>query len=126
MEFLIEPHELQSLAQKDELLVLDARRPADYAKGHIPGAVNFSTYDDFALDTRPEGLAAFARNLAARYAGVLSGKDPSLLSTTLRSRGTGTFYQVRVGAETRAAADALCANIRRAGGACMVLRNRPG
>jgi thiosulfate/3-mercaptopyruvate sulfurtransferase len=70
MEFLIEPRELQALAQKDELLVLDARRPADYAKGHIPGAVNFSTYDDFVLDTRPEGLAAFARNLVARYAGV--------------------------------------------------------
>ena len=70
METLIEPRELQAVGQKDELLVLDARRPADYAKGHIPGAVNFSTYDDFALDTRPEGLATFARSLAARYAAV--------------------------------------------------------
>jgi thiosulfate/3-mercaptopyruvate sulfurtransferase len=70
METLIEPRELQSQGQEDEVLVLDARRPADYAKGHIPGAVNFSTYDDFALDTRPEGLSAFAGKLAARYAAV--------------------------------------------------------
>ena len=70
MDVLIEPAELQALAQDEELLVLDVRRPADYAKGHIPGAVNFSTYDDFALDTRPEGLSAFANGLAARYAAV--------------------------------------------------------
>jgi len=44
----------------------------------------------------------------------------------LRSRGTRPFYQVRVGTETRADADNLCSSIRRAGGACMVLRNRTG
>jgi hypothetical protein len=55
---------------------------------------------------------------------VLTGRDPTLLSTLLRSRGTQPFYQVRVGAETRAAAEGLCGSIRRAGGACMVLRNR--
>jgi soluble lytic murein transglycosylase-like protein len=44
----------------------------------------------------------------------------------LRSRGTQPFYQVRVGADTRAAAETLCGSIRRAGGACFVLRNRAG
>ena len=43
-----------------------------------------------------------------------------------RSRGTQPFYQVRVGADTRAAAESLCGSIRRAGGACLVLRNRAG
>jgi hypothetical protein len=33
---------------------------------------------------------------------------------------------VRVGADTRQAAEGLCGSIRRAGGACMVLRNRAG
>jgi len=70
MGILIEPAELQALGQSDEVLILDARRPADYAKGHIPGAVNFSTYDEFAMDTRPDGLSKFASALAARYAGV--------------------------------------------------------
>jgi hypothetical protein len=33
------------------------------------------------------------------------------------------FYQVRIGADTRQAADDLCNRILRAGGACFVLRN---
>jgi hypothetical protein len=74
--------------------------------------------------SRDRALASYAR-IAKRYGEALTGRDPSLLSTTLRSRGTGTFYQVRVGADTRESANALCATIRRAGGACMVLRN-PG
>ena len=73
--------------------------------------------------SRERALTAYA-NIAKRFAGVLAGRDPSLLSTTLRSRGTRAFYQVRVGADTRANADSLCASIRRAGGACLVLRNK--
>jgi hypothetical protein len=73
--------------------------------------------------SRDRALAAYA-DLAKRYAEVLAGRDPSLLSTKLRSRGTTTFYQVRVGADTRTAAETLCGSIRRAGGACMVLRNK--
>jgi len=73
--------------------------------------------------SRERALAAYAA-IAKHYAEVLSGRDPSLLSMVLRSRGTQTFYQVRVGAETREAANALCGSIRRAGGACMVLRNK--
>ena len=75
--------------------------------------------------SREHALAAYAA-IARRYARVLIGRDPSLLSTMLRSRGTRPFYQVRVGTETRADADNLCSSIRRAGGACMVLRNRTG
>jgi len=41
----------------------------------------------------------------------------------LRSRGAGAFYQIRVGTDTFDSANNLCADIRRAGGACMVLRN---
>jgi hypothetical protein len=74
--------------------------------------------------SRDQALASYA-NVAKRYAGVLEGHDPSLLSLTFRSRGTQPFYQVRVGAETRAAAEALCGSVRRAGGACLVLRNHP-
>lgn len=72
--------------------------------------------------SRERALSAYA-GLAHRYAAALAGHDPSLLSTTLRSRGTRAFYQVRLGADTRAGADGLCASVRQAGGACMVLRN---
>ncbi len=73
--------------------------------------------------SRDRALAAYAE-IAKRYADILAGRDPSLLSTLLRSRGSHAFYQVRVGADTRQAAEGLCGSIRRAGGACMVLRNR--
>jgi hypothetical protein len=42
----------------------------------------------------------------------------------MRTRGTRLFYQVRIGADTRATADDLCRRIQRAGGACFVLRNK--
>jgi hypothetical protein len=73
--------------------------------------------------SRERALTAYSA-IARRHAQILAGRDPSLLSTLLRSRGTRAFYQVRVGAESRAAADSLCGSIRRTGGACMVLRNR--
>ena len=72
--------------------------------------------------SRERALAAFA-GLAKRYGEVLAGHDPTIFSTLLRSRGTRPFYQVRLGAETRASADGLCGKIRRTGGACLVLRN---
>ncbi len=68
MDFLIEPKQLLEEARRGGLVIVDTRRPADYAKGHIPGAINFSTYDIFALDTRREGLAKFAQEMAVRYA----------------------------------------------------------
>ena len=48
--------------------------------------------------SRDQALSSYA-TLAKRYGEVLAGRDPSLLSTILRSRGTQPFYQVRVGAE---------------------------
>ena len=75
--------------------------------------------------SREHALSNYAM-LAKRYGDVLAGRDPSLLSSIFRTRGTQPFYQVRVGADTRAAAENLCGSIRRAGGACIVLRNRAG
>jgi hypothetical protein len=59
-----------------------------------------------------------------KLSAVIGERDPSLLSSVMRSRGTRAFYQVRIGAETRAEADDLCNRIRKADGACFVLRNR--
>ena len=75
--------------------------------------------------SRDAALAAYAR-VMRRFTSVLENRDPSILSSLLRSRGTRTFYQVRVGADTRVQADQLCTRIQRAGGACMVLRNGRG
>jgi hypothetical protein len=74
--------------------------------------------------------AGFSRSLAlSKYANamnrlskVIGERDPIVDGVILRSRGTRTFYQVSVGAETRPEANKVCAQIRTAGGACMVLR----
>jgi hypothetical protein len=71
--------------------------------------------------SRQEILDRYAE-LQRRFATVLAGRDPILLE-----RGSGSLprYQVRVGAESRAAATDLCNRIHLVGGDCVVLRN-PG
>ena len=75
--------------------------------------------------SRDKALAMYARAMK-RLNSVIGNRDPSLLGSILRSRGTRTFYQVRIGADTREAANDLCGRIRGAGAACIVLRNRGG
>jgi hypothetical protein len=72
--------------------------------------------------SRAQALTIFSR-AEKRFASILAGKDTLILRSSLRSRGTRAFYQVRVGESSRQAADALCERLRGAGGACMVLRN---
>ena len=69
--------------------------------------------------SRPKILDRYAA-LQQRFAAVLAGRDPILLE-----RGLGSLprYQVRVGAESRAAANDICKKIHLAGGDCVVLRN---
>jgi hypothetical protein len=74
--------------------------------------------------SRARALSSFA-TAERRFAGVLGGADPMILRSMFRSRGTRAFYQVRAGAQTRAAAEQLCGRLRAAGGACLVLRNTP-
>jgi Transglycosylase SLT domain len=57
------------------------------------------------------------------FASLLGDGEPMVLGRRLRSRGARLFYQVRAPAPTRAAAEALCNRMLRAGGACVVLRS---
>lgn len=69
-------------------------------------------------------LAAYER--ARRGLGsVLGDARPMVIGTRLRSRGTRTFYRVRMPAPSREAASSLCDRIRSAGGACVVLPSSP-
>jgi len=72
--------------------------------------------------SRDRVLSKYAA-LQQRHAAALAGRDPILLE---RRRTALPRYQVRVGAETRAAANELCQRIRRSGGDCVVLRNPRG
>jgi hypothetical protein len=65
-------------------------------------------------------LASFER-ARQRYAGVIGDMRPMIIGRVLRSRGTRKFYQVRLPAPTRQAAQAICGRIRAAGGICLAL-----
>ena len=71
--------------------------------------------------SRTRALVQYAR-ADQRFGAALAGKDPMIVRSLLRSRGTRFFYQVRIGADTRAEANAVCGSLRRLGGACLVLR----
>ena len=73
--------------------------------------------------SRDKALAMYGRAVS-RLSSVIGDRDPSILASRLRNRGAATFYQVRFGADTRGEADDLCNRIRKAGGACFVLKNR--
>jgi hypothetical protein len=75
--------------------------------------------------SRAKVLTIYAA-LERKYRAVLEGHDPSIIRARWLSRGTSAFYQVRVGAGTRAEADKLCSSLRAAGGPCLVLRNPAG
>jgi hypothetical protein len=63
--------------------------------------------------------------LRRTYAGVLGDRLPLVVRDRMPGRRGATKYIVRVSEKSRVNADALCAKLRSAGGACIVLRN-PG
>lgn len=67
-------------------------------------------------------LAEFAR-AERRYASAIGERQPMIIGRRLRYLGTRTFYQVRLPALTRSAADLLCGRIRAIGGVCVALRS---
>jgi hypothetical protein len=67
-------------------------------------------------------LASYARARQS-YAAIIGEIQPMVLGTRLHSRGLRPFYRVRVPAQTRAAADAICGRIRAARGSCVTLRS---
>ena len=110
-----------------ELMVLLRRTPNPFVTG-LEQRITLSAAKLWGVQlaagfNRDKALAMYARAMK-RLNAVIGDQDPSLLSARLRTRGSGLFYQVRIGAETRLAADDLCNRIRRAGGACFVLRNK--
>jgi membrane-bound lytic murein transglycosylase MltF len=71
--------------------------------------------------SRERVLEIYAR-LMKKLTDLIGAHDPIVTSMLLRSRGTHPLYQARIGADTRAAADRLCGQIRGAGAACIVMR----
>jgi Transglycosylase SLT domain/SPOR domain len=67
---------------------------------------------------RDQALAMYARAIKSLAAAIGPQDDPLLLHV----RGTVSFFQVRIGANSHREADRLCIRIHQAGGACLVKR----
>jgi hypothetical protein len=67
-------------------------------------------------------LAAYARARSS-YPDILRNIEPMIIAGRVLRFGFSTYYQIRAPAASRAAANAICEKILRAGGACVVLRS---
>ena len=72
--------------------------------------------------SKAAALAAYTRARSS-YSTIIGKIEPMVIGGRVLSRGFAPYYQVRAPAPSRAAADALCEKILRAGGACAVLRS---
>ncbi len=109
-----------------ELMALLKRAPNPFVTGleqHVKLGADKPWGVQLAAGFNRGGAMAMYARAIRRLGAVIGDRDPSLLGLLWRSRGTRTFYQVRIGADSRTEADDLCNRIRRAGGACLVLRN---
>jgi hypothetical protein len=70
---------------------------------------------------RGAALAAYGR-ARRQFASLIGDVEPMILGRRAPGRGFARFWHVRVPSQSRAAANALCGNIERAGGACAVLK----
>jgi hypothetical protein len=99
-----------------QMAALVARSPAPVMKPLDPWGVQLvgSSSDETAL-------AAY-RRLQEKYASILGGREPRVFHHGL-ARGSMGWARVHVGADSRASAEKLCAELRAAGASCTVLRN---
>lgn len=71
---------------------------------------------------RDAAVGQFKR-VQKQFSKLLSGYSP-VVSRIRPAGGRGNIYAVLVGTDSKKTADALCAKLRSAGGACLVKRNR--
>lgn len=63
------------------------------------------------------------QRLSGRFSALLENYEP-VVSRVRTPRGRRGIYAVRIGVDNRANADIICQQLRGAGGACVVVRNR--
>jgi len=104
-----------------------AEQPVDIVGEVKPGQVaaldpNAAAAGSWAMQiaSQPSVEAAQStyQDLARRYAGVLQGRSVNIVKAEVA--GKGTFYRVRVAADSRAEAISLCEKYKAAGGNCFV------
>jgi len=71
--------------------------------------------------SRARAVAAYA-NLQKRYPALIGKRPPMVIGARVPGRGRRAFYRVRVPAQSRKEAEAICADLKSAGAPCIVLK----
>ena len=72
--------------------------------------------------SKDDALAQFAK-VKQDHSEVLGSYEPTVVETCDLHMGTKLQYSARISTDSRDAADALCAKLKNAGGACIVQKN---
>lgn len=87
---LISPTELDALAKKERVVIIDTRDPDAYASGHLPGAVNLREIFTFLATSTAEGLLELKQTFADAFGSVgLSGEETAVLYEESMNSGFG-------------------------------------
>ena len=73
--------------------------------------------------SQARALASFDA-LKRRFPKIIGDSAPLILRTVMAGRGRAPITAIRLPAETREKAEALCRDLHAAGGACVVVKNR--
>ena len=71
--------------------------------------------------SQARAMASYAA-LQRQFPKVIGDRPPLILRSVMASRGRAPFYAIRLPADTRDEADALCRDLHAGGGACMVMK----
>jgi hypothetical protein len=63
------------------------------------------------------------RLVQKRFRSVIGGREPIVVRAAAPSRGRRPIYAIRIGADSRRAAEKLCGQLRGKGGFCIVMKN---
>jgi hypothetical protein len=95
-------------------------KPDQVAAATATAAASAGWAMQIASQPSEEAAQSSYQNLARRYGAVLEGREVNIVKAEIP--GKGTFWRVRVPAESRNEAISLCENYKAAGGNCFVSR----
>lgn len=120
--FVAAPTDCQNLA----LSLVGLRLPPPKIKGPQASREAVSLAQKWSLQlvgdaSETRALAAYG-TLRNKFPGILGSRPPVMIKRQLGGRNRAFWYQIRIAENSRERANALCSELRSAGGRCLVLR----
>jgi hypothetical protein len=72
--------------------------------------------------SKAQAMADFIA-LQTKFSAILTTRPPMIFTGKMAGGGQGSFYEVRVPADTRDEAEDICKKLKAAGGACVVVKS---